>query len=233
MRGQPERWVELCRNIIARTPGNDAFARASLVIAFTFSDALEEAVAASDGLLAAADAIENPHMVSYALAAYGFAHRDADPVSAYDVLRRGMQIAQESENRRDVSVVAVSLSRLAASQGEPADTFDYLKLAIRNEYDSGSVAIISSPLAILAAYFDRLGHHEPAAIISGFAATPFAQTSFPEINTAIAHLREVLGAATYESLARTGKAMTNAAMAAFALDQIDLARARLLPKGSR
>jgi predicted ATPase len=233
MRGQPERWVELCRNIIARTPGNDAFVRASLVIAFTFSDALEEAVAASDGLLAAADAIENPHMVSYALAAYGFAHRDADPVSAYDVLRRGMQIAQESENRRDVSVVAVSLSRLAASQGEPADTFDYLKLAIRNEYDSGSVAIISSPLAILAAYFDRLGHHEPAAIISGFAATPFAQTSFPEINTAIAHLREVLGAATYESLARTGKAMTNAAMAAFALDQIDLARARLLPKGSR
>jgi hypothetical protein len=203
-------------------------AQSSLVIALTFSGAYDEAMAASEGLLAALGAVENPHMISYGLAAYGFAHRDADPVAAYDVLRRGMQIAQESGNRRDMSIVAVSLSRLAASQGEPEDTFDFLKLAIRNEYDSGSVSIISSPLAILAAYFDRLGHHEPAAIISGFAATPFAQTSFPEINTAIAHLREVLGAATYESLARTGKTTTPAAMTAYALEQIDRVRADLL-----
>jgi len=225
MQGKPERWVQLCRNMIARETGLSRHAQSSLVIALTFAGAYDEAMAASEGLLAGLSAVENPHMISYGLAAYGFAYRDADPVAAYDVLCRGMQIAQESENRRDVSIVAVSLSRLAASQGEPADTFEFLKLAIRNEYDSGSVSIISSPLAILVAYLDRLGHHEPAAIISSFAATPFARTSFPEINTAITHLREVLGDATYESLARTGKTMTNAAMANYALDQIDRARA--------
>jgi predicted ATPase len=225
MQGKPERWVQLCRNMIARETGLSRHAQSSLVIALTFAGAYDEAMAASEGLLAGLSAVENPHMISYGLAAYGFAYRDADPVAAYDVLCRGMQIAQESENRRDVSIVAVSLSRLAASQGEPADTFEFLKLAIRNEYDSGSVSIISSPLAILVAYLDRLGHHEPAAIISSFAATPFARTSFPEINTAITHLREVLGDATYESLARTGKTMTNAAMAHYALDQIDRARA--------
>jgi predicted ATPase len=227
MRGQTERWAQVCRNIIERDPHDDAFARASLVIALTFSDAYEEAIAASEGLLAAIDAVENPHVVSYALAAYGFAHRDADPVAAFHALRRGMQIARESDNRRDVSIVATSLSRLAAAHGDPAETFDVLNMAIRNEYDSGSVAIISSPLAILAAFLDQLGHQEPAAIISGFASNPFTQTSFPEINTAISHLREVLGDETYESLARTGENMTTAAMAAYALEHINRAQAEL------
>jgi hypothetical protein len=40
----------------------------------------------------------------------------------------------------------------------------------------------------------------------------------------INHLREVLGDDAYESFAIAGVNMTNAAMAAYALDQIDRAR---------
>jgi hypothetical protein len=43
----------------------------------------------------------------------------------------------------------------------------------------------------------------------------------------IAHLREVLGDQTYESLARRGETMTTAAMATYAYDQIDQARTEL------
>ena len=43
----------------------------------------------------------------------------------------------------------------------------------------------------------------------------------------ITHLREVLGDETYESLAREGETMTTAAMATYAYDQIDQARAEL------
>jgi hypothetical protein len=50
---------------------------------------------------------------------------------------------------------------------------------------------------------------------------------YPDINTAIAHLREVLGDQTYESLAQKGKTMTTAVMATYAYDQIDHARAEL------
>ena len=50
---------------------------------------------------------------------------------------------------------------------------------------------------------------------------------FAEITTAITHLRDVLGDQTYESLARKGEAMTTAAMATYAYDQIDQARAVL------
>jgi hypothetical protein len=59
---------------------------------------------------------------------------------------------------------------------------------------------------------------------------PFATTTTwatPEINTAIADLRDVLGDQTYESFARKGETMTTAEMATYAYDQIDQARAEL------
>ena len=80
---------------------------------------------------------------------------------------------------------------------------------------------------MLAALFDRLGRHEAAATIAGFAFGPLTAAMFPEITTGIAHLREVLGDKTYESLARKGETMTTAAMATYAYDQIDQARAAL------
>jgi hypothetical protein len=51
--------------------------------------------------------------------------------------------------------------------------------------------------------------------------------TYPDINTAIAHLREVLGDGTCESLAHTGETMTTAGMMTYAYDQIDQARAEL------
>ena len=84
-----------------------------------------------------------------------------------------------------------------------------------------------SSLAILAALFDRLGRYEPAATIAGFAFSPLSAAAAPEITTAIAHLRDVLGDQTYESLARKGETMTTAEMATYAYDQIDQARAEL------
>ena len=70
--------------------------------------------------------------------------------------------------------------------------------------------------------------YESAAIIAGFAFDPLTTGVWvPEINTAIAHLRDVLGDQTYESLARKGETMTTAAMVTYAYDQIDQARAEL------
>jgi hypothetical protein len=82
-------------------------------------------------------------------------------------------------------------------------------------------------MAILAAFFDRLGSHQPAATIAGFAFDPFTAATVPEINTAITHLREILVARTYESFAQDGKAMPVDAMVGYAHDQIDQARRRL------
>ena len=76
-------------------------------------------------------------------------------------------------------------------------------------------------------FSNRLGRYEPAATIAGFAFSSLTAMWVPEINTAIAHLRDVLGDQTYDSLARKGKTMTTAEMATYAYDQIDQARAEL------
>jgi len=103
--------------------------------------------------------------------AHGFAHCDAAPRKAYEVLRRGLRIARESGNRQIETHLAVILARLAGTQGVPVDALDFLTVAIRNFYDAGSIAHLYNSLAILTVELDRLGHHEPAATISGCAAS--------------------------------------------------------------
>jgi predicted ATPase/class 3 adenylate cyclase len=224
--GQPERGVEWCRAQLAR--GRDApLTRYWLVATLTMAGAGEEARAAANGLIEAAEATHNPYALACALFGYGFAFRDADPVRALEALRRGLVIAQDSGNRFVESLLATALSRLEAEHGDPLAALDHITLAIRNFYESGNVAYIRGPLATLAVFLDRLGRYEPAATIASFALSPLTASTVPQITTAITHLREVLGEATYESLARKGETMTTAAMATYAYDQIDQARAEL------
>jgi predicted ATPase len=226
--GQPERMVEWCRAQLARGRDTHPLTRTYLVAALTVAGAGEEARAAANGLIEAAEATHNPYALSYALNAYGLAYRDADPVHALEASRRGLVIAQDSGNRLIESQLAMVLSPLEAEHGDPLAALDHITLAIRNFYDSGHVAFIRSALATLAVFLDRLGRFEPAATIAGFASlSPLTVAAFPELGTAITHLRSVLGNQTYESLARKGETMTTAAMVTYAYDQIDQARTEL------
>jgi hypothetical protein len=205
-------------------------------MAFYFLGEGDKARMASEGLLDAADATDNPATACFVLLAHGLAYLVTDPVAAYNALRRGLTVARDSGNGQLESAVAVVLCMLAATagdlvfgatSGDPIDAFDYLTVTIRRYHDSGNVANLHNPLAILATVFDRLGHHEQAATISGFAATAMTRASYPQITTTIAHLRDVLGDQTYESLARKGETMTTAAMATYAFNQIGQARTEL------
>jgi predicted ATPase/class 3 adenylate cyclase len=224
--GQPDRWVESCRAQLAR--GREThLTRAFLVVALTFAGAGEEARAAANGLIDAAEATHNPLALAYALRAYGFAFRDADHVRALEALRRGLVIAQDSGNRFVESQLATALSGLEAEHGDPLAALDHITLVIRNCFDSGNVVYIRNALATLAVFLDRLGRLEPAATVAGFALDPLSASTVPQLSTVIAHLRDVLAEATYESLARKGEKMTTAAMVAYAYDQIDQARTEL------
>jgi hypothetical protein len=82
-------------------------------------------------------------------------------------------------------------------------------------------------MGILVALLDRLGHYEPASVISAFFVTPVSRATYPEITTAVTHLRDVLGDTAYDALARSGASMTDSAKARYALEQVDLALAEL------
>ena len=225
--GQPERLAELCRAQLARRRDTHVAIRGWLVAALALAGCGGEAMDSADGLIEAAEATGNPSWLAWALGGYGLAFRDADPVGALNALGRGLVIAQDSGNRTLASALAPFLARLEAEHGGTGSAFDHLTLSIRNFHNAGDTITIRIPLASLAVLFDRLGRYEPAATIAGFALSPFSAAGVPEITTAIAHLRDVLGEATYESLARKGEAMTTAAMATYAYDQIDQARAEL------
>ena len=222
--GQPERWAELCRAQLARRRDTHVYIRAWLVAVLAWAGSGGEAMDSADGLIEAAEATGNPMLLAWALSAYGVAFRDADPVGRLTPSAGVWWIAQDSGNRAHASALATSLARLEAEHGDTLAAFDHLTLAIRNYHDCGDTTSIRVPLATLAALFDRLGRYEPAATIAGFALSPLAAAAVPEITTTITHLRDVLGEATYESLARKGETMTTAAMVTYAYDQIDQAR---------
>jgi hypothetical protein len=225
--GQPERLAELCRAQLARRRDTHVAIRAFLVVALAVAGSGGEAMDCADGLIEAAEATGNPLLLAGALWAYGAAFRDADPVGALNALGRGLVIAQDSGSRTSASLLALNLARLEAEHGGTVSAFDHLALVIRTGHGSGDTTAIRVPLAILAVLFDRLGRYEPAATIARFALSPLSASAVPEITTAITRLRDVLGEATYESLARKGETMTTAAMATYAYDQIDRARAEL------
>jgi hypothetical protein len=225
--GQPERLAEWCRAQLARRRDTHVHIRAYLVLALSLAGSGGEAMDCADGLIEAAEATGNPMFLGLALWAYGLTFRDADPVGTLRALGRGLVIAQDSGNRACASVLANSLALIEAEHGATVSAFDHLTLAIRIYHNAGNTTVIRVPLAVLAALFDRLGRYEPAATLAGFALSPMSASSVPEITTAITHLRDVLGEATYESLARNGQAMTTAAIATYAYDQIDQARTEL------
>ena len=118
------------------------------------------------------------------------------------------------------------LSLAASSRDDPSDSLDYIALAIRHYLDAGSVSLMHLPLAILVGVFDRLGHHEQAATLSGFAASPMARAGYPQLEAAVAHLGEILGDEGYKSFAQAGETMTIATMANYALANIEHIRTR-------
>jgi predicted ATPase/class 3 adenylate cyclase len=225
--GQPERCAELCRAQLARRRDTHVYIRGWLVVALSVAGSGGEAMDSADGLIEAAEATGNPLSLGWALFAYGGAFRDADPVGALNALDRGLVIAQDSGNRTIASLLAHLLARLEAEHVDTVSAFDHLTLAIRNFHNAGDATTIRVPLASLAALFDRLRRYEPAATVAGFALSPLAASAVPQLSRAITHLRDVLGEATYESLARKGETMTAAVMATYAYDQIGQARIEL------
>jgi predicted ATPase len=226
--GRPERYLELCRAQVARTDDTNTMAKANLVTALYTCGSTDEATVAANGLIDAAEASGNPWVLAYTLAVCGVAFGDTDPDRALEALRRSVLVAQDSGNRFYETTFSYWLARREAEHGDRVAALEYLAVAIHNYHELGNTGMLHVPLAILATFLDRLGRFEPAATIGGFAAVnPMAAATLPELGTAIAHLRDVLGEATYESLARKGETMTTVEMVNFAYDQIDQARTEL------
>ncbi len=207
------------------------FTRVCFALALATAGAKDEAMSTAKHFPAIAAETDNPNLASYALLAYGLAYHDADPRASKDAHLKGMQIAMDSGNRQVESYHAGNLSWLAGSHGQPSEALDYATVALTRFYDTGHFSVMPSAVAILASLLEQLEFYEPAAIISVPASTPFAGATYPEIHQTVARLRDILGDERYGRLAQKGASMSRAALAAYCLEQIDLARAHLMRVG--
>jgi predicted ATPase len=170
--GQPDRSVDWCRALLARTRDAHVNITAFLVMALTIAGRDDEAMGAAYGLIDAAEATHNPQALSLALMAYGFAWRNADADRALKVMQRGLAIAHDSGNRFNESHLTANLAQLEVERGDPLSALDHIGLAIRHMHESGNMVTIRSPLTNLAIFLDRGGHFEPAAAIAGLHSVP-------------------------------------------------------------
>ena len=225
--GQPQRWAELCDAQLERRGDNHVYIRSCRVFGLAFAGLIDEAIAGAAGLIEAGAASNNPYMHTFAIAATGFPLHTTMTGDGLDVCRQGLALAQDSGNSFNESILALNLARFEAQKTVTTQALDHLTLVIRNYHDSGNVASVRTPLAILSSFLNRMERYEPAATLSGFSLSPMALAAAPELTPTIDNLREVLGHQTYDSLARRGDAMTMAAIAAYAYDQIDHVRTEL------
>jgi predicted ATPase/class 3 adenylate cyclase len=225
--GQPELAVEWCRSRVQSGRDTHTVLRTCLIVSLTVAQSYEEAIAATTGLIEAAEATGNPWVLCFALFGFGAAFEHADPVGALKACRRGLQVAEDSGNRGNGTFLAMVAARIEGEYGDSLRALHYIAVAIHNYHDSGAPMTMRAPMAILATVLDRMGRYEPAATIAGFASTPFTVATVPELLTTTAHLRTALGDQDYESLARKGETMTTPAIATYAYDQIDQARTAL------
>jgi hypothetical protein len=145
--GQPQRWVQWCFAQLARGRDTHAYTRACLVIGLTVTGSIDDAMAAAAGLIDAAEATGNPRVLSWALLAYGYAFRDADPDLALEASRRGLVIAQDSGNRVNETILVYTLAGLEAEHGDRMAALDSFTVAIHNYHASGNAYMVSAPLA--------------------------------------------------------------------------------------
>jgi tetratricopeptide (TPR) repeat protein len=224
---QPERAVEWCRSRVQSGRDTHTVLRTCLILCLTVAQSYEEAIAATTGLIEAAEATGNPWALSFALFAFVPAFEHADPVGALKAGRRGLQVAEDSGNRGNGTFLAMVVARIEGEYGDSLRALHYIAVAIHNYHDSGAPMTMRAPMAILATVLDRMARYEPAATIAGFASTPFTVATVPELLTTTAHLRTALGDGDYESLTRNGETMSTAEIATYAYDQIDQARTEL------
>ncbi len=225
VKGEPDRWIALCRRMISDGSGPNILPRVHLAMTLAMTGATDDALATSEDLRHADRVTENPALICWALIAYGTIRIGTDPINAFGAHRLGVKIARETGNRLLESYHTGNVARLAAVHGDSAEALDFIAMSIRNYLDTGNYFLLPQPVAVLAHFFAQNEYYETAAMLSGFATTSFATNYLPETEITIAHLREVLGENAYTALADRGTAMTPAAIAKYALEQIDLTRA--------
>jgi hypothetical protein len=162
----------------------------------------------------------------------GAALIDEDPDRAREALEESLALTRAGASDVNVSFACTQLARLRMRDGEVTGALDALRTAVTHAHADGDRPGLVGTLLVVAPILWAVGDHEAVVVLNRGVVDgelgPLAAgmgTALSQQEGLLAHARGVLGDDRYEEAAARGAAMSYEAIVAYALDEIDRARA--------
>ncbi len=232
--GDLDRYVELT-GTVAELPGpSRAFGIAAYVDGLQSAGRVDEALELTDAAVAAAREVGNPYWIAYTLWIVGLAFSKVDAQRALLAWDEGVEFVAEHRVGFFEGFMARDAARLHTSDGELEASLDLFAPAVEAFRQARNLPQLIITLASLPALFERLGRLETATTLVGaMSREPTSQQHVPELMDLGGRLAGKLGDKKWSRFHSFGAAMDLNTAAAYATEQIAIARRQLAPDAQR
>jgi len=232
--GNLDRYIELTREVAALPGPGQAYGIAAYLDGLQSAGRVGEALELTEAAVEAARNLANPYWVAYTSWIVGLAWSKADPQRALETWDEAMAYIGEHEVRFFEGFMARDAALLHTSDGQLETALTLFGASIEAFLRAGAVAQLLITLASLPALFERLDRPAVAGILLGaMAREPASFHHVPSLAELGQRLRDSLGDERPERWAATGAGMDLHDAAAYALNQIDVARQALVVAGQQ
>jgi len=232
--GDLDRYVELTGIVADRYGRERGYGIAAYVDGLQSCGRVDEALALAEESVEAARELGNPYWVSYALWIAGMTFSKRDPGRALAAWDEGVAFVRAHSVQFFEGFLARDAARLHTCDGEPETALVLFSEAITAFHRAGNVPQLIITLASVPALFERVDRPEPAAtLLAAMTREPSSANHVPELDDLAARLTRRLGKKRAEEVALAGSALDLSDAAAYALQQIGVARRSPTARQSR
>ena len=232
--GNLDRYIELTREVAALPGPGQAYGIAAYLDGLQSAGRVGEALELTEAAVEAARNLANPYWVAYTSWIVGLAWSKADAQRALETWDEAMAYIDEHEVRFFEGFMARDAALLHTSDGQLEAALTLFGSSIEAFLRAGAVAQLMITLASLPALFERLDRPAVVGTVLGaMAREPASFHHVPSLADLGERLRETLGDEKPARWAATGAAMDLHDTAAYALNQIDVARQALAVAGEQ
>jgi len=232
--GDLDRYVELTGIVADRYGRERGYGIAAYVDGLQSCGRVDEALALAEESVEAARELGNPYWVSYALWIAGMTFSKRDPGRALAAWDEGVAFVRAHRVQFFEGFLARDAARLHTCDGEPETALVLFSEAITAFHRAGNVPQLIITLASVPALLERVDRPEPAAtLLAAMTREPSSANHVPELDDLAARLTRRLGKKRAEEVALAGSALDLSDAAAYALQQIGVARRSPTARQSR
>ena len=229
--GDLDRYVELTRVVAETYGGERGYGIAAYVDGLQSAGRIEEALALAEEGVAAARGVGNPYWIAYALWIAGMAFSHTDPRRAFAAWEEGMAVVREHRVHFFEGFMARDAARLHTSAGDVEAALVLFADAVGAFQRAGAVSQLVITLACIPALFERVDRPASIATLLGaLAQQPASAHHVPELAEIEVRVTRALGKTQAEELMAEGARLDLGGAAAYARQQIDVARRDPAPR---